>query len=90
MGVIARCASCRRCVMSTEPMFGLSVSQRFHAGAAEMFDAIAAPADCAGVAAAQAECLRVWESRGSYGCERHLFVAAMSRVSRVLFVVGVS
>lgn len=76
--------------MSTELMFGPSASQRFHAGAAELFDAIAAAECLADVAGAQAECLRVWESRGSFGCERHLFVSAMGRVSRVLFVGGVS
>lgn len=58
----------------------------FHAAAPAAFDAVATPADALGVAAAQAAVKAVWEGRGSYGCEHHLFVAAMRRVSAPLFV----
>ena len=51
------------------------------------FDAVATPATLDDVAGAQLTIRRIFEARGSYGCEHHLFVAATRRVSAILFAV---
>jgi hypothetical protein len=62
----------------------------FHASADAAFDAVATPTDLDGVGPAQIELARIWSGRGSYGCEHHLYVAAMRRVSAILFAAPVT
>lgn len=56
-----------------------------HANAEAAFDAVATPATLAEVEAAQLAVMAIWRNRGSYGCEHHIYVAAMRRVSAILF-----
>lgn len=59
-----------------------------HADAAAAFAAIATPVTPAGVQEAQLAAMALFEARGSYGCEHHLFVQTMRRVSACLWVAS--
>ena len=56
-----------------------------HESARAAYEAVPTPVDASGVNAAQLELKAIFVRRGSYGCEEHHYVAAMRRVSALIY-----